>query len=136
GREGFLGAVFDEVLAEISQETNELLKGLPNVANTTLTFVSESETAKGTVSRKIVPVVMKNGVEIPLKAGLSGGQYTSVQLAVDLAVATVIVRRTGKMLGFLMQDECFIGHEFPVREACLDILQRADDKRRILTVSY
>jgi len=136
GREGFLGAVFDEVLAEISQETNELLKGLPNVANTTLTFVSESETAKGTVSRKIVPVVMKNGVEIPLKAGLSGGQYTSVQLAVDLAVATVIGRRTGKMLGFLMLDECFNGHDFPVKEACLDILQRAAEKRLILIVDH
>lgn len=136
GREGFLGAVFDEVLAEISYEVNELLKGLPNVASITLTFKSETETAKGTISRKIVPVVVKNGVEIPIKAGLSGGQYTSVELAVDLAVATVIGRRTGKMPAFLMLDECFNGHDYPVKEACLEILQKVAENRLILVIDH
>jgi len=136
GREGFLGSIFEEVLVEISQETNEYLKALPNVATTTIEFTTENETKKGTVQKKIVPVVMKNGVKIPLEAGLSGGQLTSVELAVDLAVMKVISQRTGKMPGWLILDESFEGHDLPVKEACLEILKKAAEDRLILVVDH
>jgi hypothetical protein len=57
GREGFLGAIFDEVLWEISEETNRLLAQFPNTAHVTLYFRSENVTGKGTIQKKILPVV-------------------------------------------------------------------------------
>lgn len=137
GREGFLGSIFEEVLVEISQEANKLLAALPNVATTTIEFVTESETKKGTTKRSITPIVYKGGVSIPLESGLSGGQLTSAELAVDLAVMTVIGRRTGTMPGWLILDESFgDGHDVPVMEACLEILKRAAEDRLILLVSH
>lgn len=136
GREGFLSAIFDEVLEEISAEANDLLRSLPNVATTTIQLRSEAETKSGTVKRRITPVVTKNGIEIPLEAGLSGGQLTSVELAVDLAVRNVISRRTGRTPGWLVLDECFEGHDTVVKEACLEILRRAAQDSLILVVDH
>lgn len=136
GRQGFLGAIFEEILVEISQETNELLRALPNVATTTVEFETSSETKKGTIQNRITPVVTKNGSRVSLEAGLSGGQLTSVELAVDLAVMNVIGRRTGKMPGWLILDESFEGHDVPVKEACLDILKKAAEDRLIIVVDH
>lgn len=136
GREGFLGSIFEEVLVEISAEANKYLAALPNVATTTVEFVTEAETKRGTVQRRITPVITKNGVEIPLEAGLSGGQLTSVELAVDLAVIEVVGRRTGRMPGWLILDESFEGHDLPVKEACLEILKAAAKDKLILIVDH
>lgn len=136
GREGFLGSIFDEVLEEISHETSEILKSIPNVSRVTVRFKSESQTQKATVKRSIIPVVMKSGLEIPLSAGLSGGMMTAVELAIDLAVANVISRRTGKMPGWLVLDESFEGLGIIEKEACSEILKRNSSNRLILVVDH
>jgi DNA repair exonuclease SbcCD ATPase subunit len=132
----FLGSIFDEVLAEISAEANELLLGLKNVATTTLTFVSDKTTEKGAVKQQIRPVVVKNGVELDWEVDLSGGQGTSLELAVDLAVARVIGRRTGRRPGWLILDEAFEGHDMQVKESCLEVLQKAAQDCAILIVDH
>lgn len=135
GREGFLGHIFDEVLDEISADTNEALAQLPNVGSTTLVFSGESVTKAGKTSRKIVPIVRKSGIECSLDS-LSGGQGTSVELAVDLSIGAVIGRRTGVVPGWLALDESFEGHDVVVKEACLEILAAAAKDRLIFVVDH
>lgn len=136
GREGFLGAIFDEALSEISQETNRLLAGLPNVSHCTLWFRSESTTQKGTVKKSIVPVITIHGHEAPLNSGASSGMITAIELAVDLAVSSVVSRRTGSYPGWLLLDESFEGLDKVTKECCFELLNRYAGDRLVLIVDH
>ena len=109
GREGFLGAIFDEVLWEISTETNRILAGIPNTNSVSIHFRSETLTQKNKIKKEIVPVAIVDGHETLIKAGCSGGMEAAVELAVDLAVAQVVSRRTGAVPGWIILDEAFEG---------------------------
>jgi DNA repair exonuclease SbcCD ATPase subunit len=136
GREGFLGSIFDEVLAEISQETNCFLARFPNTAHVSLHWRSESTTQKGAIKKNIIPVVSIGGFEAPLAAGLSGGMESAVELAVDLAVATVVSRRTGTMPNWMVLDESFTGLGPVESEGCMEMLQAISADRLILVVDH
>lgn len=132
----FLGGIFDEILQEVSYETNLMLEKLPNTANTTISFITEVASQKGTLRSEIKPVLYKNGLEISLKTGVSGGQETSVELAVDLAIGKVVSRRIGVMPGWLILDESFDGHDVPCKEACLELLKQAAEDRLIIIIDH
>jgi DNA repair exonuclease SbcCD ATPase subunit len=136
GREGFLGAIFDEVLAEISDETNQLLASVANTRHCTLRFQSESTSQKGTIKKSIVPVVTVHGHETTISAGLSGGMLSAVELAVDLAVGAVISRRSGCCPGWLILDESFDGLGALEKESCLEILQTYAQDRLVIVVDH
>lgn len=136
GREGFLGSIFDEVLWEISDATNKILASIPNTAHVTLNFRSESTTQKGTIKKSIVPVVSIGGHEAPLASGCSGGMVSAVELAVDLAVAAVVSRRTGAVPSWLILDESFEGLGVVEKEGCLEILQGFARDRLVLVVDH
>ncbi|WNM70303.1 recombination endonuclease [Myxococcus phage Mx1] len=133
---GFLGAYLEEVLREISTETNEILRSLPNTPTTTVEFVTEVQTQKGTTRQQIKAIVTKNGVETDLESGNSGGQLESVELAVELSIAKVIGQRTGVRPGFIIFDESFASHCPPVKEACLSVLRKAAEECLILVVDH
>ncbi|MDE2425740.1 MAG: AAA family ATPase [Elusimicrobia bacterium] len=134
-REGFLGSIFDEVLMELSSKTSEYLKYIPNVSNYSITFNSISETNSGNIKSKIVPILNINGAEAPIDL-ISGGQSSSVELMVDLALSKIIESRTGNVPGWLMIDEAFEGLTNKEKEVCLDILKMAAQDRLILIVDH
>lgn len=136
GREGFLGTIFDEVLWEISQETNQLLAQFPNTAHVTLNFRSEATSQKGNITKRIVPFVSIGGFDAPLSSGLSGGMESAVELAVDLAVATVVSRRTGSSPGWLVLDESFTGLGPVEAEASMEILRAFAHDKLVLVVDH
>ena len=136
GREGFLGSIFDEILAEISDETNETLRSVANTRGCTVRFKSENLTQKGTVQKKIVPVVTINGHETTLEAGPSGGMGSVIELAVDLALGNVISRRTGISPGWLILDECLEGLDTVCKESCMDILGKYAENRLVMVVDH
>ncbi len=132
----FLGAIFEEVLVEIATETNNMLKAIPNVATTTIQFATENVTQKGTVRQEIKPVLQKRGKIVSIKSGLSGGMFSSVELAVDLAIGIVIGRRTGIMPGWLILDESFEGLGAIEKEACLELLKNVSSDRLIFVIDH
>lgn len=136
GREGFLGAIFDEVLCEISDETNRVLSALPNTADVFLEFVSENTTAKGTVSREIKPVITIRGHTAPLKAGCSGGMLLSVEQAVDIAINRVVSRRTGVVPGWIVMDECFADMDVNTQEEMVAVLRELSKERVVVVVDH
>jgi DNA repair exonuclease SbcCD ATPase subunit len=136
GREGFLGAIFDEVLAEVAEETNAILAKVPNVQEVTLAFRSETVTAKGTVKRGITPVVTVRGHEASLKSGCSGGMLGAVYLAADLAVIDVVSRRLGVSPGWLVLDESFEGLGPVEKEGYLEVLQVYAQKKLVIVVDH
>lgn len=137
GRDGFLGVIFDEILDEITERTNGILEQVSNVRHVSLEFGSENETQSGTIQKKITPKISINGHEASLEAGASGGMYTSIELAVDLAVGDVISRRRGKALpGWLILDEAFNGLGHKSKETALEVLSGHSGDRLILVVDH
>lgn len=136
GRDGFLGAIFDEVLAEVAEETNGILAKVPNVSDVTLAFRSESVTAKGTTRRAITPVVTVGGHEAPFESGCSGGMQGALYLAADLAVIDVVSRRLGVSPGWLVLDEALTGLGPVEKEGCLDVLEVYAQRKLVLVVDH
>lgn len=136
GRDGFLSIIFDEVLKEIESEANEQLARLSNVSHVSIEFRSEVETAKGQVKKAITPIVSVAGVETKPKSGLSGGMYTSVEGAVDLALMSVVQRRTGTIPGFLMLDETFNGQGTATKEAAMEILKKFAEEKLVIVIDH
>jgi DNA repair exonuclease SbcCD ATPase subunit len=136
GREGFLGGIFDEVLAEIGDETSQTLAAVANTRHCTFRFKSETTTQKGTTKRAIVPTITVNGHEAPMGSALSGGMLSTLELAVDLAVGAVISRRSGVSPGWLILDESFDGLDPISKESCLEILQKYARDRLVIVVDH
>lgn len=132
----YLTSLFNQVLDEISFEANEYLKGLSNTPTTTISFTTETQTEKNGVKQEIKPVLLKSGVQIDLKSGISGGQLESVELAIDLAIGKVIGERTGVRPGFIIFDESFSAHCATVKQSCLEILKRASEECLIFVIDH
>lgn len=136
GRDGFLGVIFDDVLREIEDEANARLARLTNVGHVTIEFKSEIITGKGSAKRTITPVVHINGHETDLESGLSGGMFTSVEGQVDIAVMTVVQRRTGTMPGWLLLDESFNGQPNDTKEAAIEILKEYAEEKVVVVIDH
>lgn len=136
GRKGFLGSIFEEVLREISEETNKILASVANTAHVTLNFVSDTSTLKGKVNKTIQSIVTVNGNVADFQSGCSGGMRTSVGIAVDLAVATVISRRTNTWPGWLCYDEGFEGLDQVSKETVLEMLKKHAADRLVMVIDH
>ena len=136
GYKGFLGVIFDEVLAEIQEEANTILASVANTAHVVLNFTSEAVTLKGVVRKEIRPVVTVGGFTAHIGSGLSGGMMTSVDLAVDLAVATVVSRRTNSWPAWMIFDEAFEGLDPVSKETAMEMLTRYSSSRLVLVVDH
>ena len=133
---GFLAFIFDETLARIADLTNARLALIPNVSALVIRFESEREVAGGKMRQEIRCVAEKNGHPIPLKAGISGGMMTAVELAVDLSVADVIAERTGVYPGWLVLDECFEGLPSDCKIACFEMLKATSEERAVFVIDH
>lgn len=133
---GFLGGIFAEILDEISDEANKVLGGFPNTADCTVRFSTEKENQDGTTKQSITALLTIRGHEADYRYHASGGQLTSVELAVDMAVARVVSRRTGAYLGWLILDESFNGHTKSVKESCLEILRTHAQDNLVIIVDH
>jgi DNA repair exonuclease SbcCD ATPase subunit len=140
GPKGFLGAIFDEVLAEISAATNDMLALMPNVAHVSLHLSSTKTAAASKKQQKVItPIFRSHGHEISGAAWtrvFSGGQVTAIQLALDLAVAQVLGQRTGLEAGWLILDEPFVGLPAAETEQVMEVLRGLAEKRLILVVDH
>jgi DNA repair exonuclease SbcCD ATPase subunit len=132
----FVGSIFNEILEEIADETNNMICNVPNVRHCSLRFATEKETQTGKINKKIVPLINVGGHEEPVGTVVSGGQDSVIELATDLAIVEIIQRRTGKMPGWLFIDEAFEGMDPPSREASLQILQRYSQNKLVLVIDH
>lgn len=132
---GFRNRIFDEVLEDISNAASEVVGALPNAAHIGVQFRSERETDKG-VKQEIRPVVTVHGEERALEETVSGGQLTSIGLAVDLAVGRVLSARLGCHLDWIVFDESLPGHDAATKQACLEVLQIHAADKLVLLVDH
>jgi DNA repair exonuclease SbcCD ATPase subunit len=133
---GFRNKIFDEVLQSVGAEATNIIATLPNAQHIAVEFRSEKETQKQTVQERITPYVTIYGTERPLHDALSGGQLTSLGLAVDLAIFRVVGSRMGSRMNWLVFDEAFDGQDPITKIACLEMLQQYAADKLILIVDH
>jgi DNA repair exonuclease SbcCD ATPase subunit len=130
GRNGFLGVIFDDVLAEIAAATNDILSRVANVRHVTFEFDPDPD------KKRITPMVRIDGESRPMASGLSGGQASAVKLAVDLGVGEVAAKRRGSYPGWLVLDESFNGLGRVSKETCMEMLGAYAGDRLILCIDH
>lgn len=133
---GFLGSIFEEILTEVADETNDILRTIPNVSHCSIEFRTEQVTQKGTAKKRITPVIMVDGHEGTLKTSCSGGMESAIELAVDISVANVISRRTGASPQWVVLDEAFDGFDAVTKESCLEMLQKHSNDKLVVVVTH
>jgi DNA repair exonuclease SbcCD ATPase subunit len=110
GRSGFLGSIFDEILADIEVRTNDMLSYFPNANQFTVEIDSTKEVkSKGTTKKEISINISRSGIDVSFDEDLSGGQQSAIELCSDLAAAETIRARSGCALKWICLDEVMDG---------------------------
>lgn len=128
--------IFQESLDYIGEQASQILSNVPNMASSTIYFESCKETKSGSIKDEVNPIINMDGEnEISIKT-LSGGERTSIDLAVDLALIEMIETKAGKGADFFILDEPFDGLDAVNKTECLDILQNLDTNKKIIIVDH
>lgn len=123
GKNGFMGSVFDEILVDIQNRSNDMISAIPNVNEFTIKIDSSKEVkSKGTTKKQINVSIHKHGKDRTLRQ-LSGGQQCSVELCTDLAAAEAIRSRSGSALGWVCLDEAMDGFGVEEKQAAIEMIK-------------
>ena len=127
---------FQDTLTYIGERATEIINMVPNMSNAVIYFDNAKETKSGNVKNEVNAVINLEGDSaIPIKT-LSGGERTSADFAVDLAVGEMIESMTNKGVNFLILDEGFDGLDSISKIECLEILKSLNTDKKILIVDH
>lgn len=131
----FLFTEFDSALDSIGRTATDYLSHVPNASTCTVYFEPFKE-SKGKVTEEVTCFISIDGDEgVPVKS-LSGGERTSIDLAIDFAVADFIQQQTGIGADFIFLDEPFEGLETASRLEYVELLKTISTNRRIIIVEH
>jgi DNA repair exonuclease SbcCD ATPase subunit len=127
---------FQDTLDYIGQRATEIINMIPNMANAVILFENAKETKTGKIKNEVSAVINLEGdVKVPIKT-LSGGERTSADFAIDLAVGEMIENMTKKGVNFLVIDEGFDGLDSVSKIQCIEILKNLNTDKKILMVDH
>lgn len=127
---------FDDALSYIGDVASRIIRAIPNMANTTIQLEGIKETKEGKLKEEVNAVISSDGeIGIPIKS-LSGGERSSVDLAVDLAVIDLIENKTGKGIDTFILDEPFTGLDTVSIEMALEVLKNSNLNKRLVIVDH
>jgi DNA repair exonuclease SbcCD ATPase subunit len=132
----FVNQLFQDTLKDIATRATEILKSIPNMSTASIQFEAFKETKSGNIKQQVNAVLSMDGeIGIPIKS-LSGGERSSVDLAVDFAVIDMIENISGKGIDLFILDEPFTGLDAQNREECLEIIKQNLGKKRVVIVDH
>lgn len=131
---GYTSVAFDEALEYIGAAATDIIRAIPNMANATIQLEGTKETAAGKIKEEVNAVLSMDGeTGIPIKS-LSGGERSSVDLAVDLAVIDLLESRSKKGIDVFILDEPFTGLDTVSIEMAIDKLKSLN--KRLVIVDH
>jgi DNA repair exonuclease SbcCD ATPase subunit len=132
----YVTKIFQDSLDQIGDRATMILSNIPNMANSSIYFETAKETKDGKVKEEVTGIINMDGEnEFPIKS-LSGGERTSIDLAVDLAVIDLIESKAGKGLDLFVLDEPFVGLDSTASLAAIDLLKNIDSNKRIVIIEH
>jgi len=133
---GFMSRSFDDALETIGDSSTKMLRNIPNMQNATITLSALRETKAGAVKEEVTCILSSDGEEdVPIKS-LSGGERSSVDLAIDLAVIDLIESLTGKGCNLFIADEPFGGLDSINVEQILEMLKNSNNNKTLIIVDH
>lgn len=127
---------FDQALDAIGDKATKIIRCIPNTSGATIQFEGTRETGKGVVKEEVTAVISSDGeIGVPIKS-LSGGERSSTDLAVDLAVIDYIESKTGKGLNIFILDEPFTGLGTVEIEMALEVLKNSNINKKLTIVDH
>ena len=127
---------FQDTLNYIGHRATEIINSVPNMANAVIFFENSKETKSGSIKNEVNAIINLEGDSaVPIKT-LSGGERTSADFAIDLAVGEMIENMTQKGVNFFIIDEGFDGLDSISKIQCLEILKSLNTDKKILMVDH
>lgn len=127
---------FQDTLDYIGARATEIINNIPNMSNAIIYFESAKETGKGNIKNEVNAVINLEGDSaIPIKT-LSGGERTSADFAVDIAVSEMIESITNKGVNFLIIDEGLDGLDSISKIECLEILKSLNTDKKMIMIDH
>ena len=137
GPKGYVGFVLDDALQRISARMNGWLARLPNVDDVSCEIKSSKVAKNGKESQTIHLVTRIAGQESSAwRDELSGGQVRAVELAVDMAVMSVLGEYTGCDYGWMCLDEPFDGLSATEIEPAMDLVREIAAEKLVLLIDH
>jgi len=128
--------IFQDTLNFIGTYATKLLNAVPAMANATLYFENCKETKTGKIKDEINCILNIDGEnDINIKT-LSGGERTSVDIAVDFAVVEMLESHLGIGADWMVLDEPFEGMDVTGIEAIIEVIKQAGINKRIILVDH
>jgi DNA repair exonuclease SbcCD ATPase subunit len=131
-----ISSSFDEALETIGDAATKLIRCIPNMSNATIQFEGQKETKDGKIKEEVNAVISMDGfIGIPIKS-LSGGERSSVDLAVDLSVIDFVESKSAKGIDVFILDEPFTGLDTVSVEMALEVLKNSNSNKRLIVVDH
>jgi len=132
----YLSCSFEDALDSIGDTATRLIRSIPNMANSTIQFEGLKETKEGKIKEEVTCVLSMDGeIAVPIKS-LSGGERSSADLAIDLAVIKFIEECTGKGCKIMILDEPFTGLDSQNILEALEMLKECSNDKQLLIVDH
>ncbi len=132
----YVSCSFDDALEIIGDTATRIIRSIPNMANATIKLEGVKETKEGKVKEEVNVIIGVDGEEnIPIKS-LSGGERTSTDLAIDLAVLDLIESKSGKGTDLFIMDEPFQALDSVNAEQILEMLKNSNVNKTIIIVDH
>lgn len=128
----YVSSKFDDALASVAEAATTMIRLIPNMANATIQLDGTKETKDGKIKEEVNAVIHKDGFENVHIKSLSGGQRSSVDIAIDLAVIDFLEERTNKGISLFVMDEPFVGIPTAGIEQILEMLQNYKSDKQII----
>lgn len=132
----FMSCSFDEALDEIGDAATNIIRAIPNMANATIQFQGIRETGSGKIKEEVNAVISMDGEEGIDIRSLSGGERSSADLAIDLAVIDLIENRSNKGISVFILDEPFTGLDTVSIEMVLELLKNVKMNKKLILVDH
>jgi len=128
--------VFQETLDTIAYNASNILNMVPNAQNSTITFESFKELKNGNIKEEITAFINNGkGQNVDVRS-FSGGEETSIDLAVDLAVIDVLEDKFNKGINIFLMDEPFNGLDGISKEGYVEILTNIDTNKKLIIMDH
>jgi DNA repair exonuclease SbcCD ATPase subunit len=132
----YLSCSFDDALSSIGDVATRMIRSIPNMATATIQLEGLKETKEGKIKEEINCTVSVDGEpEVPIKS-LSGGEGSSLDLTIDLAVMEFIQEKAGKGCSLLILDEPFTGLDHENISCVVELLRESRLNKQILIVDH
>lgn len=132
----YLSCSFEDALDSIGDAATRLIRGIPNMATSTIQFEGLKETKEGKIKEEVTCLISMDGeIGIPVKS-LSGGERSAVDIGIDLAVIQFIEERTGKGIDLWIGDEIFNGLDTTCIEDAIEMLKNCSVDKRLFLVEH